>query len=286
VQAQLETLSFIQPPAAAPLAVLGVVASRAGTQATRFHVPAHALATLNLVLSPSLSESGEADRGRLSVLHDGRWRALPRAFATGAQMRHRTYCLEPGSVLVSALLRADALPSEVAQASANAWWPAARMFATWNDASWPAARWADAAAALMQHTTDAASPGHGGASERLRAATRLLQQHSVVRTAEHLGISERALQRLFAQAWGLSPKRVQRLVRVQEGLQRWHAAQQACNRSITLAALAADCGLADQAHLAREFRELIGHAPRTLKGGGLELAGQVEVFRQTWSRFV
>jgi len=73
------------------------------------------------------------------------------------------------------------------------------------------------------------------------------------------GASPRNLSRLF-HAWvGMSPKRFARIVRVQAAMRRL-----AEPSPPTLAALAAEIGFADQAHLAREIRAVAGAAPSEL----------------------
>lgn len=73
------------------------------------------------------------------------------------------------------------------------------------------------------------------------------------------GASPRNLSRLF-HAWvGISPKRFARIVRVQAALRRL-----AEPSPPTLAALAAEIGFADQAHLTREIRAVAGAPPSEL----------------------
>lgn len=67
------------------------------------------------------------------------------------------------------------------------------------------------------------------------------------------GYSHRALVALFRQAMGLTPKRYVRLMRIRRVLRRIGQAP--------LADLALDAGFSDQAHLAREFREITGVSP-------------------------
>jgi len=70
------------------------------------------------------------------------------------------------------------------------------------------------------------------------------------------GLSVRRLQRLFAEYVGVGPKWVMRRARLHE------AAQRADRGDVTdWAAIAADLGYADQAHLTREFTALIGVPP-------------------------
>ncbi len=70
------------------------------------------------------------------------------------------------------------------------------------------------------------------------------------------GLSVRRLQRLFAEYVGVGPKWVMRRARLHEAAQR--ADQGAV---VGWAAMAADLGYADQAHLTREFTALIGVPP-------------------------
>jgi AraC-like DNA-binding protein len=81
------------------------------------------------------------------------------------------------------------------------------------------------------------------------------------------GVSPRHLERLFRRAVGLSPKRLARVVRLQDVMRRMARAP---GRWVDVAL---DCGYADQAHLSREFRELAGATPTAWLGReGQELA--------------
>ena len=82
--------------------------------------------------------------------------------------------------------------------------------------------------------------------------------------ARRVGWSPRYLQRRLLEETGLTPKaaaRVIRFDRARRSLQR--------QPGLSLAALAADCGYYDQAHLAREFRGLAGLPPVGLAGRGV-----------------
>jgi AraC-like DNA-binding protein len=82
----------------------------------------------------------------------------------------------------------------------------------------------------------------------------------VGRLAESVGWSARRLQDRLRAETGLTPKaaaRVARFDRARRKLQRRVSA----GEPPRLALLAADCGYFDQAHLAREFRDLAGCAP-------------------------
>jgi len=70
------------------------------------------------------------------------------------------------------------------------------------------------------------------------------------------GIPERKLQRLFAEYVGVSPKWVMRRARLHEAALRAEA-----GGDVDWAALAADLGYADQAHLTRDFTETLGVPP-------------------------
>jgi len=70
------------------------------------------------------------------------------------------------------------------------------------------------------------------------------------------GLSVRRLQRLFAEFVGVGPKWVMRRARLHEAAERADRGDGAA-----WAAVAADLGYADQAHLTREFTAIIGIPP-------------------------
>ena len=70
------------------------------------------------------------------------------------------------------------------------------------------------------------------------------------------GIPERRLQRLFADYVGVSPKWVMRRARLHEAALRAES-----GGGVDWAALAADLGYADQAHLTRDFTATLGVPP-------------------------
>jgi AraC-like DNA-binding protein len=94
----------------------------------------------------------------------------------------------------------------------------------------------------------------------VRAATELLAGGSaaVAEVADRLYVSERQLQRRFAELVGYGPKTFQRIARFQR------AVAQLGRSGAGLARAAASSGYADQAHLARESRRLSGLTPREL----------------------
>lgn len=79
----------------------------------------------------------------------------------------------------------------------------------------------------------------------------------LVRTSER---SERHLRRRFEAAVGIGPKRLARIVRLQDALRR------AASETGGWAQIAADAGYYDQAHMITEFRALTGRTPVELVG--------------------
>jgi AraC-like DNA-binding protein len=80
----------------------------------------------------------------------------------------------------------------------------------------------------------------------------------VAQLAEVSGLPERKLQRLFSDYVGVSPKWVMRRARLHEAALRVEADGPA---AVDWAALAADLGYADQAHLTRDFTATLGVPP-------------------------
>jgi AraC-like DNA-binding protein len=78
--------------------------------------------------------------------------------------------------------------------------------------------------------------------------------------ARDVGFSERQLRRRVADAVGYSPRTLARVMR----FQRFLVAARAAGPGRHLAALAADLGYADQAHLTRESNDLTGLPPAAL----------------------
>nr|WP_240677715.1 helix-turn-helix domain-containing protein [Actinacidiphila soli] len=85
----------------------------------------------------------------------------------------------------------------------------------------------------------------------------------VDQVAADLGLSVRRLQRIFAEYVGASPKWVLRRARLHEA-----AARADQGVGIDWAALAADLGYADQAHLTRDFTAAVGDPPARYAGPG------------------
>jgi AraC-like DNA-binding protein len=78
----------------------------------------------------------------------------------------------------------------------------------------------------------------------------------VQQAADRLGVSTRTLQRLARRHVGLSPAAMIRRRRLQEAAERLRSDPVA-----DLATVAADLGYADQAHLCRDFRTMLGFTP-------------------------
>lgn len=88
--------------------------------------------------------------------------------------------------------------------------------------------------------------------ETVEAGAQLLR---VAQLCERFGMTERTLQRLTQRRLGLSPKWLIRRRRLHE------AAGRLRDPATELAALAADLGYTDQAHLTRDFRAATGLTP-------------------------
>jgi AraC-like DNA-binding protein len=96
----------------------------------------------------------------------------------------------------------------------------------------------------------------------LEAAQQL--EHEAIgvdRVAAIVGLSARELRRRFHEHVGYGPKGLQRVLRFRRLLTR--LGDMACGQ-VTVAAVAAELGYADQAHLTRECRRLSGSPPRSL----------------------
>ncbi|MEV7646983.1 helix-turn-helix transcriptional regulator [Arthrobacter sp. NPDC089319] len=84
---------------------------------------------------------------------------------------------------------------------------------------------------------------------------------SVPQLAGALHLSERTLQRLAARYVGMSPVLMLRRRRLQDAAERVRA-----EPATNLGELAAELGFSDQAHLTREFRQVLGFTPRQYPG--------------------
>jgi len=90
-------------------------------------------------------------------------------------------------------------------------------------------------------------------AERIATDREITRVDQVVREFE---ISVRKLQRLFSEYVGVSPKWVIQRYRLHEAVERMAFASM-----IDWADMALDLGYADQAHLIRDFKKLVGQSP-------------------------
>lgn len=94
------------------------------------------------------------------------------------------------------------------------------------------------------------------AAVKARVLATLHRQVSLAELAEAAGLSESRFSHAFKQSTGETPHRWQMRLRVEAA-----AARIASAPGLGLAAIAADCGFADQAHLGRVFRAHFGSPP-------------------------
>jgi AraC-like DNA-binding protein len=130
-----------------------------------------------------------------------------------------------------------------------------------------AARFAVLEEFLSRQVRAAREPGHpvprpevSYAWERLRSSRGAV---SVAQLAAETGWSARHLGEQFRAETGLSPKAGARVIRFDRARRRL-LRRQAEGGRVVLAEFAAECGYYDQAHLAREFRDLAGCPPSVL----------------------
>ena len=117
--------------------------------------------------------------------------------------------------------------------------------------------------AMIGHATSfllARTPSPDANVERVAAIAASIMADRAITRVEHLvaatGLDLRALQRLFREYVGASPKWVINRYRLHEALE-----QIAAGGAIDWAALALDLGYFDQAHFIRDFRALVGVSP-------------------------
>lgn len=132
-----------------------------------------------------------------------------------------------------------------------------------------------AAGALLEATVSARAARRTtrhAAPTFLPAALERLQSASVGHVARELGVSERHLRRVLHDTLGLSPKTYTRLTRFASAVR---AAQS--RGDAHWAAIAADAGYYDQAHLIADFHAIAGRTPRALlaelRDGDGDIAG-------------
>ncbi|MET9656457.1 helix-turn-helix domain-containing protein [Streptomyces sp. NPDC006510] len=118
----------------------------------------------------------------------------------------------------------------------------------------------DARVAALDTYLLALGPEPDPQAERAMALVDLVRTDRTVRRVDELarieGLSSRSLQRLFAAYVGVGPKWVILRYRIHEALERAEADPQ-----VDWAALAAELGYSDQAHLIRDFTATVGVPP-------------------------
>ena len=136
----------------------------------------------------------------------------------------------------------------------------------------PSAR---AALNLLQDQLAASYARAGGGDRLVRKAVRRLmpwQPVGVASVADELSISSAQLRRRCLSTLGVTPKALQRTLRIQGflALAQAGAAPTGVRNADGLSGLAVDVGYADQAHLTRECVRLTGQTPRELLHGATD----------------
>lgn len=116
-----------------------------------------------------------------------------------------------------------------------------------------ALEWLEAWLCARLSRSDAPAPVASTAEGLLRAARGTLRVDAL---ADATSLSTRRLRSAFQREVGVPPKRLARILRFREALERLATAP-----AIDLMRLALDCGYYDQAHLYRDFRELADMTP-------------------------
>ncbi|MBD2463141.1 helix-turn-helix transcriptional regulator [Oscillatoria sp. FACHB-1407] len=88
---------------------------------------------------------------------------------------------------------------------------------------------------------------------------RLSEEISLEAIANHLGISQYYFSHLFKQAMGVSPYQYVLQQRVER------AKQLLKETDLSIADIALECGFANQNHLAKHFRSLVGMSPKAYR---------------------
>ncbi len=231
-----------------------------------FTLPAHTLATLTIVF-----------RGELALQSSsGSWETMPGRFAGGSRWRCAKFCASPGSLWVSMITRADTWPilaGRNASHFSNRFFDPAELSASEMSGQYKfiddkiSQRGPDEASALagelLNFVVDAIGrrPGRP-ATNLLNAAMAGLRANDLPRVLSDLAVSERRLQRLFQSELGASAKMVERLLRLHRAVSLW---EKNSPEVLSLADLALAVGYSDQAHMAHDFRVLVGEPPRELK---------------------
>ena len=123
----------------------------------------------------------------------------------------------------------------------------------------------DALRAALTAVVGAADAGRVAAAREVAAVARIAEADRSVRRVEHLaaraGVSVRTLQRLFSQHAGVSPAWVVRRYRLLDAAELARHGDAVLRAAGGWAALAAELGYSDQAHLSRDFTAHFGVGP-------------------------
>jgi AraC-like DNA-binding protein len=122
----------------------------------------------------------------------------------------------------------------------------------------------EAAASVLRGARPAEDPVAGQVAELAALITSDQGLCRVAQLAEVSGLTVRRLQRMFADYVGVSPKWVMRRARLHEAALRAEAGGPG---AVNWAALAAELGYSDQAHLTRDFTATIGVPPTRYTAG-------------------
>jgi AraC-like DNA-binding protein len=187
--------------------------------------------------------------------------------------------LAPGTTVHGLRLRPGALPALLRMPAGellDADVPAADVLALAPDTGErvDAAGSPAAALAVLQGAVAAARRGRGAPDPLVGEVVRRLhwRAEDVALLGPSLHISQRQLRRRCHAAVGLAPKTLHRILRFQQflALAQHAMAQGRAPTGDGLAALAAEAGYADQAHLSRECRRLTGLTPTGFLAGAVQ----------------
>lgn len=191
--------------------------------------------------------------------------------------------LPPGAMLVGARFRPGAAPSWLGTAAhelqdldvplRDLWGSTADVFAE----RLSAAATPDARRALLEAELISRLPRAREGDLLVDCAVAALARPDapdVGTLSRSLFLSERQLLRRFRERVGYGPKTLQRILRMQRFLLL------AQDRTRTLAACAQAAGYADQAHMAREVRQLAGQLPHALARRGAGTLRMSDLFKQ------
>ena len=116
----------------------------------------------------------------------------------------------------------------------------------------------------------------GGIVERIEADRTI---NRVDELAAQVGLGERALQRLFSDYVGVSPKWVIRRFRLHDAASRLANAE-----DVNLTYLAQELGYADQAHFARDFKAMVGRSPSDYRRSASSVPAPASGVREDFGR--